>query len=550
MILAYIGRARARAAAVRISDCRGPRCSPLLAGVTVVSIEQAVAAPFATRQLADLGARVIKIERPDGGDFARSYDRTVGGLSSYFVWLNRSKESLTLDLKQPAAQPVLARLLERADVFVQNLAPGAADRLGAAAADLRARHPRLITCAVSGYGSAGPYADKKAYDMLIQAEAGLVSITGTPEAPSRVGISVADIAAGMYAYSGILTALLARATTGAGTAIEVSLFDALGEWMGAPAYYTAYGGVRAGAQRRRARDDRAVRALRERRTTSRSTWRFRTPASGRASASTCSAQPELADDPRFATNAARVQHRADAARAHRRRLRAICRRPRSSIAWRRAGIAYARRNSVDEFLEHPQLVERDRWRTIGSPVGPLRALLPPVRMDGVDPVMGDVPSLGQHSQPILEELGFDAGHDRGLAEGADDLMAIKQGWTGRVFEDFEVGDVYEHPLGRTVIAADNIWFTCLTMNTNPIHFDAEYASADGVQAAAGQLVLHARAGDRAVGHRPHGERASPISDGTRSGCRTRCSKGTPSARRAKCSRRANRNHAPTSASSA
>src|SRR5262245_64043531 len=213
-----------------------------LAGVTVVSIEQAVAAPFATRQLADLGARVIKIERPDGGDFARSYDSAVKGLSSYFVWLNRSKESLTLDLKQPAAQDVLARLLERADVFVHNLAPGAADRLRLSSSVLRARHPRLITCAVSGYGSSGPYADRKAYDMLIQAEVGLTSITGTADAPCRTGISVADIAAGMYAHSGILTALLARTKTGSGAAIDVSLFDALGEWMGAPAYYTAYGG--------------------------------------------------------------------------------------------------------------------------------------------------------------------------------------------------------------------------------------------------------------------------------------------------------------------
>ena len=252
-----------------------------LQGLTVVSIEQAVSAPFATRQLADLGARVIKIERPDGGDFARSYDLTVGGLSSYFVWLNRSKESLTLDLKQPAAQDVLARLLERADVFVQNLAPGAADRLGSAPRDLRARHPRLITCAVSGYGSSGPYVQKKAYDMLIQAEAGLLSITGTPESPSRVGISVADIAAGMYAYSGILTALLARSTTGEGTALDVSLFDALGEWMGAPAYYTAYGGsepVRSGASHATI----APYELFLSQDGSRSTWRSRTPASGRS----------------------------------------------------------------------------------------------------------------------------------------------------------------------------------------------------------------------------------------------------------------------------
>src|SRR3954470_2562583 len=212
-----------------------------LTGITVVSLEQAVAAPFATRQLADLGARVIKIERPDGGDFARGYDTTVKGLSSYFVWLNRTKESLTLDLKRPAGRQVLEQLLARADVFLQNLAPGAAERLGTSPAALRARHSRLIVCNVSGYGTTGPYARKKAYDLLVQSEVGLVSITGSQETPARVGISVADIAAGMYAYSGILTALLARAATGEGTSLEVSLFDALGEWMGAPAYYTAYG---------------------------------------------------------------------------------------------------------------------------------------------------------------------------------------------------------------------------------------------------------------------------------------------------------------------
>src|SRR6185436_16473976 len=195
-----------------------------LKNITVVAVEQAVAAPFATRQLADLGARVIKIERPDGGDFARGYDATVNGLSSYFVWLNRGKESLTLDLKRPAGRDVLERLIERADVFVQNLAPGAPERLGTAPADLRATRPRLITCTVSGYGSSGPYADKKAYDLLVQSEVGLLSITGTDDTPAKVGISVADIAAGMYAYSGILTALLARRSTGEGAAIEVSLF--------------------------------------------------------------------------------------------------------------------------------------------------------------------------------------------------------------------------------------------------------------------------------------------------------------------------------------
>lgn len=378
-----------------------------LDGVTVVSIEQAVAAPFATRQLADLGARVIKIERPDGGDFARGYDTTVGGLSSYFVWLNRSKESLTLDLKQPAARDVLARLVERADVFVQNLAPGAAERLGAGAADLRARHPRLITCAVSGYGSAGPYVKKKAYDMLIQAEAGLLSITGTPEAPSRVGISVADIAAGMYAYSGILTALLARTTTGAGAALEVSLFDALAEWMGAPAYYTGYGGsepTRSGASH-------ATIAPYELFVSGDGVEIYLAIQNAREWSRFCDhvlRKPEVATDPRFATNAARVRHRVD---LHALIAGGFVELSGDAILDRleQADIACARRNSVRGFIEHPQLKERDCWRMVESPIGELRALRPPVRMEGVDPVMAPVPSLGQHSQSILEELGFDAG---------------------------------------------------------------------------------------------------------------------------------------------
>src|SRR5436190_12210633 len=209
-----------------------------LDGITVVALEQAVAVPFATRQLADLGARVIKIERPGLGDFARGYDTTVNGLASHFVWLNRSKESLTLDLKRPEASEVLARLLDRADVFVQNLAPGAVDRLGLGASLLREKYPRLIICSLSGYGSTGPYAAKKAYDLLVQSEVGLVSITGTEETPSKVGLSIADIAGGMYTYTGILTALLERHRTGKGTALEVSLFEALGEWMGYAMYYT------------------------------------------------------------------------------------------------------------------------------------------------------------------------------------------------------------------------------------------------------------------------------------------------------------------------
>jgi itaconate CoA-transferase len=379
-----------------------------LSGITVVSIEQAVAAPFATRQLADLGARVIKIERPDGGDFARGYDKTVGGLSSYFVWHNRAKESLTIDLKQPAGQQILARLIERADVFVQNLAPGAADRLGASAAELRARHPRLITCAVSGYGSTGPYADKKAYDMLVQAEVGLVSLTGTEDAPSRVGISVADIAAGMYAYSGILTALLARHTTGTGTSIDVSLFDALGEWMGAPAYFTAYGGVspaRTGASH-------ATIAPYELFVSADQIEIYLGIQNQREWVKFCDqvmGAPELATDPRYATNADRVAHRAELHEA----IAAVFGGLTAAAMLDRlasAGIAHARRNSVREFLDHPQLNERNRWATIGSPIGPLLALRPPVLADNAEPVMGDIPALGQHTESILGEFGFSAGN--------------------------------------------------------------------------------------------------------------------------------------------
>jgi itaconate CoA-transferase len=375
-----------------------------LTGITVVSVEQAVAAPFATRQLADLGARVVKIERPDGGDFARGYDTRVKGLSSYFVWLNRSKESLTLDLKRPECLEVLARLLSRADVFVQNLAPGAAERLGTAPSVLRERHPRLIVCNVSGYGSSGPYAKKKAYDLLVQSEVGLVSITGGPDSPARAGISVADIAAGMYAYSGILTALLARTTTGHGTSLDVSLFDALAEWMGQPAYYAAYGDAappRSGANHAsiapygpfRAGDGGSIvlgiQNARE--------WtRFCADALS---------QPELATDERFATNVLRVKNRAPLHAAIESVFSTLTA---DAVADRleAAGIAWARMNSIAEFLDHPQLTSRGSWREIGSSVGPLRAAIPPVRMDGVEPAMGDVPSLGQHTDAILEELGI------------------------------------------------------------------------------------------------------------------------------------------------
>jgi len=377
-----------------------------LAGITVVSIEQAVAAPFATRHLADLGARVIKIERPDGGDFARHYDLSVHGQSSYFVWLNRSKQSLSLDLKQPAGGAVLEQLIGRADVFVHNLAPGAVDRLGWSLVELRERYPRLITCAISGYGTLGPYAKKKAYDMLIQAEAGLVSITGTPDTPSRAGISVADIAAGMYAYSAVLTALLSRATTGAGTSIDVSLFDALGEWMGAPAYYTAYGG----AEPARSGASHATIAPYELFASGDGEEIYLAVQNDREWVRFCNEvleRPDLGHDPRFASNAMRVLHRPVLREVIGNVFSGL---PAAVILDRldTASVASARRNPVLAFIEHPQLAERDRWRTIDSPGGPVRALLPPAMMDGIEPVMGPVPALGEHTQAILEELGYDA----------------------------------------------------------------------------------------------------------------------------------------------
>jgi itaconate CoA-transferase len=377
-----------------------------LAGITVVSLEQAIAAPFATRQLADLGARVIKIERPDGGDFARGYDATVNGMSSHFVWTNRSKESLTLDLKRPESQAILERLLARTDVFVQNLIPGATARLGLATSALREKYPRLIVCDLSGYGSTGPYRDKKAYDLLIQNETGLVSITGTPETPCKVGISIGDIAAGMYAYSGVLTALLVRAQTGEGTALEVSLFEALGEWMGYAAYYTSYGRVplpRTGASHASiapygpctSADNQTV---------------FLAIQNEREWKRFCEIvlrRPVLAADTRFDSNARRVEHREQ--------LDALLNSvfgqlPCAEIIERlEAGqIAYARQNSVHEFVDHPQLLARDRWRTVDSPAGPLRTLIPPVAMTGVEPNMQAVPGLGQHTDVILQELGFSA----------------------------------------------------------------------------------------------------------------------------------------------
>ena len=377
-----------------------------LEGITVVALEQAVAAPFATRQLADLGARVIKVERPVTGDFARHYDETVNGLSSHFVWLNRSKESLTLDLKQETGRAVLRRLVARADVFVQNLAPGAAARLGFDADTLRAAHPRLIVCDISGYGATGPYRDKKAYDLLVQCETGLVSVTGTPDDPAKAGISVADIAAGMYAYAGILTALFQRERTGEGTALEVSLFEALGEWMSYPAYFAAYGGApppRAGASH-------ATIAPYGPFTTGdgyQVNLGIQNEREWLAFCETVLEHPALAQDERFATNPARVAHRPalhaeiDAVFSTLTSDEVIAR-----LDW--TGIANARMNTMQEFWDHPQLKTRDRWRVVDSPAGPLDALLPPVTMAGVEPRMEPIPAVGQHTEAILRELGYTA----------------------------------------------------------------------------------------------------------------------------------------------
>ena len=374
-----------------------------LEGITVVALEQAVAAPFATRQLADLGARVIKVERPGVGDFARGYDTTVRGLSSHFVWLNRSKESLTLDLKHQEAPPILERLLTSADVFIQNLAPGAVERLGLGVDALRQRYPRLIVCGISGYGSTGPYRDKKAYDLHLQCETGLVATTGTPETPSKAGISIADIAAGMYAYSGILTALYTRQTTGQGTSIEVSMLEALGEWMSYPAYFTTYGGTpppRTGASHATIApygpfptgDGKSV---------------FLGIQNEREWVRFCAEvleQPDAAVDPCFKSNSDRV--------ANREALQAMIGGVFLTLSSQQviarldaAQIANARLNTVEEFCRHPQLESRNRWRDVESPVGVLRCLLPPVTMEAVEPAMERIPAVGEHTEAILRELG-------------------------------------------------------------------------------------------------------------------------------------------------
>jgi itaconate CoA-transferase len=374
-----------------------------LRGVTVVSLEQAVAAPLATRHLADLGARVIKVERPLVGDFARGYDEAVLGQASYFVWLNRSKESLALDLKDPRAIDLLHELLANADVFVENLAPGATARLGLSRATLAERYPRLVTCEITGFGAEGPWADRKAYDLLVQCETGLVAVTGEGDSLAKVAISVADIAAGMYAYSGILAALFERATTGVAPSVEVSLFDALSEWMSAHHLYTRYSGIEPA---RHGVDHATVVPY----------GLFRTAGGGaivlavqneREWRSLCEhllGDLALADDPRFSRNAARVEHREEVKALINARL-ALLDVEACEKALDRAGVAHGRVNTVAAAVEHPVLTERGRWREIETPAGAVAALLPPVRLGGGEPHLGPLESVGASSAQILAELG-------------------------------------------------------------------------------------------------------------------------------------------------
>ncbi|MEV2248111.1 CaiB/BaiF CoA-transferase family protein [Streptomyces sp. NPDC049970] len=384
-----------------------------LDGVTVVAVEQAVAAPFATRQLADLGARVVKIERPDGGDFARGYDTAAGGLASHFVWCNRGKESVAVDLKDPRGLDVVLRLVAGADVFVQNLAQGAAARLGLDAASLCAAHPRLVAVDISGYGADGPYAHKRAYDMLVQCEAGLVSVTGTPEQPVKAGVPAADIAAGMYAFSGVLAALLRRATTGLGGPVEISMLDSLAEWMGHPLHHGMHGGeppVRTGlAHAVIAPYDAYATADGEQLLLS-----VQNDREWRRLAEQVLERPGLADDPDFATNTSRT--------ANRERTDAVVGGALGGLTGGEAlarldaaGIACARLNTVADVAAHPQLAARDRWREVATPVGALRALLPPITLPGGAPApMGAVPALGEHTDATLRALGMTEGQTAAL----------------------------------------------------------------------------------------------------------------------------------------
>jgi crotonobetainyl-CoA:carnitine CoA-transferase CaiB-like acyl-CoA transferase len=377
-----------------------------LAGVRVVALEQAVAAPLCTRHLADLGADVVKVERPGGGDFARHYDAVVRGQSAYFVWLNRGKRSVALDVKAAADRALLDALLARADVFVHNLGPGAVERLGLGWDALHARWPRLVSCAISGYGMDGPYRERKAFDLLLQGESGVLSVTGTPDAPAKAGISIADICAGMYAFSAVLAALYERVQTGEGRLLDISMLECLAEWMMAPAYHQLYGGAappRMGMRHNmivpygpyRVGDGSWVNLAVQ----NEGQWqRLCAGVLGR---------PELADDPRFRSNALRVQHREaleplieellanDTAAAVLERLEA-------------ADVPYGALNDLAALLAHPQLAARDRWLEVASPGGPVRALAHPLNLVGMPQAQGAVPAVGEHTEELRRELGLDA----------------------------------------------------------------------------------------------------------------------------------------------
>ena len=376
-----------------------------LEGVTVVALEHVIAGPFCTRQLADLGARIIKIERPGVGDPARAYDERVNGLSSHFVWTNRSKESLTLDLKQEQARDIVHKLLATADVMIQNLAPGAAARMGFSYDALKDKYPRLIVCDISGYGADGPYRDKKAYDLLIQSESGLLSVTGTPETPSKAGCSIVDIASGMYAYTNILAALIQRGRTGKGTRIDISMLESMVEWMSFPLYY-AYDGadapVRAGASHATiypygpfpAGDGKIVMlGLQNERE-----W-----------AVFCDKvleQPDLKSDARFSSSTRRSSARKELYQII---VDALSHLSAAEIVKRLddAQIGNARMNDMREVWEHAQLRARARWKEVESPAGKIRAMLPPGVPESFDPRMDPIPAIGQHTDAILGELGYD-----------------------------------------------------------------------------------------------------------------------------------------------
>jgi itaconate CoA-transferase len=394
-----------------------PDLSLPLNGITVLALEQAVAGPLCTRHLGDLGARVIKIERPGGGDFARSYDTTVHGLSSYFVWLNRGKESVSLDLKHADAAPILRSLVAKADVVVQNLAPGAVERLGVGAEHVLTEHPGTVYCSISGYGASGPYEHRKAFDLLLQGETGVVATTGTGDELAKLGISVGDIGAGVYGAMAVVAALYERTRTGRGQHVQSSLFDALSEWMGYPLYYTMYGGsppTRAGVRHATVVPYGAYRCG----DGDQVLFAVQTDAQWRSFCQDVCGHPEWVEDPRFNSVSNRRVNR-DALESAIETAFSDLTRAEVTTRLETADIPYGDLNTVDQFSQHPQLAARDRWQAIATPGGPMRALRPPFSFGATELPMGDVPAVGQHTDAVLAELGYDAEViDRVRAAGA------------------------------------------------------------------------------------------------------------------------------------